>query len=59
MVSWMLIAMHLEGKAWNNGACPQCGCAWQQFDTDSQGGNGYKCSNGCNETIWITFNFGR
>ena len=39
------IAKHFESKDWNNGFCRECRTAWKYFDTDSQGGRGYKCSN--------------
>lgn len=28
---------------WNDGHCRTCGWEWVWFDTDSQGGRGYKC----------------
>lgn len=31
-----------EKRLWNNGVCPYNGKAWVYFDTDSQGGRGYK-----------------
>lgn len=37
-------------KQWNNGKC-KCGGDWKYFDTDSQGGDGYECTN-CGKVIW-------
>lgn len=31
-----------ENKLWNNGVCLQTGEYWRYFDTDSQGGRGYR-----------------
>jgi hypothetical protein len=31
-----------EKKRWNNGVCSVNGIPWEHFDTDSQGGRGYK-----------------
>lgn len=31
-----------EKKWWNNGICPRNGQKWIYFDSDSQGGTGYK-----------------
>ena len=44
-----------EKKLWNYGWCPSCHSRWMQFDTDSQGGRGYKCV--CNPVrrIWISY----
>lgn len=46
------VAMHLEKQEWNGGRCDKCGGPWQHFDTDSQGGLGYKC--GCFH-IWLSW----
>lgn len=43
-----------EKTWWNDGKCPKCGQPWVWFDTDSQGGRGYKCNN-CNKCIWISY----
>ena len=32
-----------EKRKWNNGKCKVCGCRWEMFDMDSQGGRMYKC----------------
>ena len=42
----------VDSKSWNKGRC-QCGLLWQRFDTDSQGGRGYKCL--CGEVIWVSW----
>lgn len=44
-----------EKKLWNQGYCLECGGEWVNFDTDSQGGRGYKCGCPKNHTIWITW----
>lgn len=38
---------------WNKGFCSKCNDSWEYFDTDSQGGRGYKC--GCGRHIWISW----
>lgn len=44
----------LERRDWNNGACP-CGKGWwKDFDTDSGGSTGYKCTD-CGRVIWIGY----
>jgi len=40
-----------EREAWNKGTCTKCYTAWRQFDTDSQGGRGYKCEN--DHYMWV------
>lgn len=32
-----------EKKMWNGGVCQLCGSKFEYYDTDSQGGRGYKC----------------
>ena len=44
-----------EKKDWNHGYCSMCGNKWIEYDMDSQGGRGYKCSSG-KHSIWITYN---
>ncbi len=41
-----------EIKRWNNGVCPQTGEQWEYFDTDSQGGRGYKSGK---YGVWISY----
>ena len=48
-------SMFHEKKIWNDGVCVKTGMKWVMFDTDSQGGRGYKDSYG--NYIWISFNF--
>lgn len=38
----LLWAILWEKREWNNGICRRNGLPWEQFDTDSQGGRGYK-----------------
>jgi hypothetical protein len=47
------IAYRGEKKIWNNGIAP-CGTKWKDFDTDSQGGRGYKCKCGKHST-WVSY----
>jgi hypothetical protein len=39
---------------WNGGICKDTGKPWELFDTDSQGGRGYKSEN---HWIWISYPF--
>ncbi len=48
------IARYLESREWNRGFCRKHGSEWKNFDTDSQGGRGYKCADGCH--TWISYN---
>lgn len=41
-----------EKKLWNNGICAEYGEPWVRFDTDSQGGRGYKCRD---RSVWISW----
>jgi hypothetical protein len=45
-------AYRSEKKTWNNGICAQYNEPWVQFDTDSQGGRGYKCRD---QHAWISW----
>lgn len=38
---------------WNDGRCRECKTIWRCFDVDSQGGRGYKCSQG--HGTWISW----
>ena len=49
-IAW---AAYRESTWWNNGLCPRCQKRWKHFDTDSQGGRGYKCKNG--HYTWISY----
>ena len=54
LVIGCLLARHYEKRDWNRGVCT-CGKGWwQSFDTDSQGGRGYKCT-ACARHIWISY----
>jgi len=39
------IGIQLDRTSWNGGICKQNGESWEYFDTDSQGGRGYKARN--------------
>lgn len=47
------LAVFNERKHWNRGVCRKCAGRWLYFDTDSQGGRGYKCEGG--HTVWISY----
>ena len=47
------IGYSLDKKSWNRGMCRRCKAPWKYFDTDSQGGRGYKCGNG--HYTWISW----
>lgn len=49
----MAIAWSWDIRDWNGGVCRKCVTRWAYFDTDSQGGRGYKCEGG--HTIWISY----
>lgn len=42
-----------EYVIWNKGFC-SCGGRWINFDTDSQGGRGYKCDT-CKTSLWVSY----
>ena len=45
-----------EKKEWNNGISKKTGEPWVHFDTDSQGGRGYRSQgNGYVERTWISW----
>ncbi len=51
-----IIGRRMEKKAWNGGFCPQTSQPWEYFDTDSQGGRGYKSVvNGKRYSVWISY----
>ena len=41
-LSWL--ACFFETRCWNRGRCRDHNERWNYFDTDSQGGRGYKCA---------------
>lgn len=47
------IGIILEKKSFNNGICPHCNEKLRNFDTDSQGGRGYKCD--CGYQTWVSY----
>jgi hypothetical protein len=58
---WLIVAFLLGGalgasmaerRAWNRGICRQTGEPWVYFDTDSQGGRGYKSGKHCTWISW-------
>lgn len=49
-----LIGYLTEKRKFNNGKCKCCGEKLELFDTDSQGGRGYKCPK-CNTYLWISY----
>jgi len=61
IISYIIVAVFIcgviwarsnEKKNWNNGICSETQKPWVQFDTDSQGGRGYKSGE---YTIWISY----
>lgn len=52
MVAGAIWAYNREKRIWNNGLCARYHEPWVQFDTDSQGGRGYKCRD---IHIWISW----
>ena len=47
----------IESYNWNKGKCRKCGGDLVYFDTDSQGGRGYRCKTpGCGRAVWISYN---
>lgn len=52
-VAFYQTGRYFEKREWNGGTCPKCGKLWERFDTDSQGGRGYKCP--CPQNIWISY----
>ena len=42
----------LERHKWNHGICKANGLRWEYFDTDSQGGRGYKAGD---RAMWVSW----
>ena len=42
-----------EKVNWNGGVCRESGQCWEYFDSDSQGGKGYK--DGMGNTHWVSY----
>ena len=55
IVGGAAIARHLEKRDYNEGVCPICNGKLYNFDTDSQGGRGYKCDH-CDYITWVSYN---
>ena len=47
------IGTKIESKSFNSGLCPKCNTKFKHFDTDSQGGRGYKCNN--QHYTWVSY----
>ena len=47
-----VLAWSYEKKTWNKGICVKTGKLWEYFDTDSQGGSGYKSGG---YSCWISY----
>ena len=41
-----------DRRSWNGGVCRDTGEPWVYFDTDSQGGRGYKSGENCTWISW-------
>ncbi len=52
MVLGMLYARHTERVMWNDGVCAATGKPWVRFDTDSQGGRGYRSDD---NWLWVSY----
>ena len=52
-VAGVLLGIMLEKNNFNNGVCPHCNKKLKNFDTDSQGGRGYKCE--CGYHTWVSY----
>jgi len=51
-VAIVVYAYKSEKSTWNNGICKENGLPWNHFDTDSQGGRGYKAGD---RMCWISW----
>lgn len=50
----IIYGIYVEKHDFNNGYCPRCGEKLKHFDTDSQGGRGYWCSD-CRYFVWVSY----
>jgi len=50
----IIVARNWEARDFNNGFCPHCGRKLRYFDSDSQGGRGYRCD-ACEYTTWCSY----
>jgi hypothetical protein len=48
-----VIGFLYERYEWNGGTCRATNEPWEQFDTDSQGGRGYK--SGEKHVVWVSW----
>jgi len=56
LMSW---ARNREAAAYNGGFCTECpDSPMIGFDTDSQGGRGYRCDQ-CHHRIWVSYGVDR
>lgn len=56
LIAAVLLGTLCERRAWNGGRCGRHGSRWEYFDTDSQGGRGYKCRNPPDDCcVWISY----
>jgi len=53
-ISIFCIGYFTEKYEYNNGICRKNGLPWEYFDSDNQGGRGYKSGN---EYCWISYPF--
>jgi len=55
----MTWARSREAAAYNGGYCTEClDSPMVRFDTDSQGGRGYRCDE-CHRRIWVSYGVDR
>lgn len=56
-IVWILLILFApndEKEKFNNGICKVCGQKLKCFDTDSQGGRGYTCSE-WHYPVWVSY----
>ncbi len=59
LLAGMNWAKSREAAVYNGGFCTECpGSPMVRFDTDSQGGRGYRCDN-CQRRIWVSYGVDR
>lgn len=54
LIGGTLTGVLLERKDFNGGRCPHCEGELDNFDTDSQGGNGWTCR-ACHYYTWTSY----
>ncbi len=52
MICGGIWAYKIEKRLWNNGICAKYNEPWVYFDSDSQGGRGYKCHE---QYLWVSY----